>query len=104
MENLEVINSAAYLKASKSLAFKSQVIEKYTSIFRFLSRNNLISINPFSENGKVRDDLVVFKSDLTPIGFELFKKAIPAWQRSVDKSGNYDNVSSLEKALEKLKS
>ena len=104
MENFEVINIAAYLKASKSTTFKSQIIDQYTSIFTFLAENNLITIDPFDGDGKVRQDLVVMRSDLTFAGFELFKKAIPAWQRSVDRSGKYHDTSSLEKALAKLSS
>ncbi len=102
MNNFEIVNIPSYLNASKSKDFRSQIFQQYTSIFKFLYDKNLIKINPLNELGEVKEDLIVYKSDLTENGLELFKKAIPSWQRNVDRSGNYENISSLEKALAKL--
>lgn len=90
------------LSRNKSEAYQKQIIERYTAIMGFLWSKKLIKFNPFNDEGKLRLDLVVKKSDVTSECLELFKKAIPAWHSFVDKGGMVEDVSRLEKALAKM--
>lgn len=90
------------LSRNKSEAYQKQIIERYTAIMGFLWSKKLIKFNPLNDEGKLRLDLVVKKSDVTSECLELFKKAIPAWHSFVDKGGMVEDVSRLEKALAKM--
>jgi hypothetical protein len=43
------------------------------------------------------------KSNLTDEGFELFKNAVQGWLKFVDRGGNIENISRLEKGLAHLR-
>jgi hypothetical protein len=95
-------NVPIMVSRNKSKEYEHQVIARYTILMGFMKRHSLILKEPFDEAGNLKKDLIVKKSDVTENGLELFKKAVPAWHVYVDKGGNVENVSKLEKALEKM--
>jgi hypothetical protein len=53
----------------------------------FLKENNLITLEPFKDDGEVKDDLVLYSSDLTDLGNLLFKEYYPKWSAYIDRGG-----------------
>lgn len=95
-------NISIMVSRNKSKDYERQVISRYTVLMGFLKKHSLILKEPFDESGNLMTDLIVKKSDVTEKGLELFKKAVPAWHSYVDKGGDVENVTRLEKALEKM--
>lgn len=52
-------------------------------------------MEPFKENGSIKEDLVIHKSNLSDIGNELFKIYYPKWSNYIDRGGNIENVKIL---------
>lgn len=51
-----------------------------TALMRFLKKHDLfIGVEPFDEQGKLKTDTVLKKSNLTPEGQELFDIAVDGW-------------------------
>ncbi|MCX8712158.1 hypothetical protein J3U57_06910 [Gilliamella sp. B3464] len=78
-----------------------------TALMRFLKKHDLlIGVEPFDEQGKLKTNTIIKKSNLTPDGLELFKTAVDDWLASVDKTtaaNKYQNVSRLEQGLAKIR-
>ncbi|WP_373233282.1 hypothetical protein [Cohnella sp.] len=87
---------------SKNLDYKKSIIETSTSLLLFLKQQGMIADDPLDEYGALKLDFIVKESDLTSEGIELFKKAIPAWLRKLDRGGKPDDTSSLLVALEEI--
>jgi hypothetical protein len=102
-KNFLVWNLGSILKASKNVDYKNNVLAQCTVIFGFLKAHNLILIDPFDESGFLKQDLIIYRNDLTSVGLEMFKKAIPSWFKARDKDGNLDNLTILKKGIEKIK-
>ena len=68
-----------------------------------MDNNLLVGIDPFTESGAVKNDLIIRKSNVKAEGFELFKKPVQDWFKFIDKGGNPESVSHLVKGLEKLR-
>lgn len=93
------------LTRNKSTEWQNMITERSTALLLFLKKNNLlVNVDPFDTTGVLKPDTVIKKSNTTDEGLELFKKAIPSWEKYLDKGGSVDNLSILEKALEKIKS
>ncbi|MGN7356857.1 hypothetical protein ACTHPF_05780 [Paenibacillus sp. SAF-054] len=73
-----------------------------TVLMNFLVEHKLIVIEPFHENGSLKDDLVLRSSDLTDLGNEFFKVVFPKWSAYIDRGGDIQNTTVLLKGLEKL--
>ncbi|NIF22093.1 hypothetical protein [Candidatus Pantoea multigeneris] len=92
------------LSRNKSQEWRDIVLLRSGMLMRFLKTHNLlINVEPFDENGNVKDDLVIKKSHLTDDGLELFKKVIPGWSQYLDKGGDVNNINRLIKGLEKIR-
>ncbi|AJW65130.1 hypothetical protein VO54_03704 [Elizabethkingia miricola] len=88
---------------NKSRSYKESIIARSTALLLFLKNNNLISKDPIDENGNLKLDFIVKESDLTLEGLELFKKAIPSWMRGTDRGRDPEDISSLLRALGKIR-
>ncbi|UYZ82726.1 hypothetical protein MTZ49_08860 [Entomomonas sp. E2T0] len=95
-------NMPMLLSRNKSDDYQKRVIKSSTILLSFLKDNNLINIDPFNEQGYLKLDLVVKQSNLTDIGNALFVKIIPNWFKYIDKGGNAENITKLEKGLMEL--
>ena len=98
-----VFDVPTILGASKSISYKNQIEAQFTALFRFYTSKQLINIDCFDNNGKLKKDLIIKAKDLTPAGINLASKAVPSWFRARDKDNNYSNLSILEKSLQEQK-
>ena len=89
------------MSRNKSTEYQRQIVVRYTVLMSFLKVRGLIFKEPFDSDGNLKMDLVIKKSDATAQCLELFKKAVPAWHAYVDKGGDINNTSKIEKALAK---
>lgn len=88
---------------SKNLDYKKSIKESSTSLLVFLKEQGLITDDPLDEHGVLKLDFIVKESDLSPEGIELFKEAIPAWLRKLDRGINPEDTSFLLGALDEIR-
>jgi hypothetical protein len=91
------------LTRSKNKSYRERVKKNGKTLMKFLKDNGLILIEPFNESGELKEDLLVMQSNLTEEGNLLFKDAVVKWWKFLDKEGNPDNISILEKGLKKIR-
>jgi len=104
MENPSWYEFSPIIAASKNKGYRESVTKTNTSLMKFFVKNSLIKIDPFNESGIIRDDLEIFKNDLTKEGQYLFtSNAVYKWLNYIDRGGKIDNYSHLEKALNESK-
>jgi len=105
----EIWNLPYFLNRSKSKSYKEQVLRRHSIVMRFFVDNNLINPNPFDENGLIKPDLILYERDLSERGLKMlsiYHSKLPSvlkWFNYIDKGGKEDNVSHLQKGLEKIK-
>lgn len=102
MEDYIVECVATELLRSKSKEYKQQVIVIKSSLYSFLYQNNLLIKNPFHEDGTIKEDFVLMRSDLTEAGFMLYKKPVQNWYKARGNDGNFSNIEILKKGLQKI--
>jgi len=90
-------NYSTLLKRSKSRSYQLQVKELTKVLMTFLKDNSLINMDPFKEDGSIKEDLVIRKSNLTDIGNELFKIYYPRWSNYIDRGGEYRKCKDIRK-------
>ncbi|MNC48676.1 hypothetical protein D3C75_978070 [compost metagenome] len=73
-----------------------------TVLMNFLVEHKLIVIEPFQEDGSLKDDLKLRSSDLTDLGNEFFKEVFPKWSAYIDRGGDIQKITILLKGLNKL--
>ncbi|NGZ75913.1 hypothetical protein [Saccharibacillus alkalitolerans] len=91
------------LKRSKNLSYRKQVEETTLALLNFLLENELLLANPFNEDGSIKSDLVVRRSDLTETGDLLMKTYFPKWSAYIDRGGEVTRVNILSNGLKKLR-
>ena len=100
-------NLPMLLTRNKNKWWQDPIIQSSIALLGFLKKHELlIDVEPFDEQGNLKTDTVIKKSNLTPEGLELFKTAIPGWHNYLAKSTvptKYQNVIRLEKALAKIR-
>ncbi len=96
------------LSRNKSKQWKDDIIKSSTALLKFFNENSLlVGVKPFDEEGKLKLDAVIKMSNVTKDGLELFKKTVDGWYNYLSKStveNKYENISRLEKGLEKIRS
>lgn len=104
MVDLSLYNIPVLLSANKSDAYRDQIIRVSTVLLGFLKEHDLlVKAEPFGADGKVKEDFVLIMSNVTGDGLELFKKVVPGWSAYIDKGGEIENISRLEKGLQKIR-
>ncbi|KAA9002008.1 hypothetical protein FJU30_06935 [Affinibrenneria salicis] len=95
------------LSRNKGREWREMILKYTTSLMRFLSNHQLlVDVTPFDEDGRLKEDLLVRKSNVTAEGLALYKQVIPGWGRYLDRStveNKYENISRLEKGLAALR-
>lgn len=89
--------------ASKNKEYKAAVTKNCTALMSFLVRHNLLKINPFNESGSIKIDLILYDENFNDGAEKLFGKPVSNWFKYLDKGGNIDDVSILEKGLSAIK-
>ncbi|MDC5925967.1 hypothetical protein PPO04_06240 [Proteus mirabilis] len=56
-------NYSTLLKRNKSLSYREQIAKITKVLMIFLKENNLITLEPFKDDGEVKDELVLYSSD-----------------------------------------
>ncbi|AVI87436.1 hypothetical protein BTW15_28360 [Pseudomonas syringae pv. tomato] len=88
---------------NKNKDYQERVINELTVLLAFMKANNLFERDPFNSDGSLNKEFILKKSETTADGVEMFKKVIPGWFSYLDKGGNIDNITRLEKGLEKIR-
>lgn len=101
--NLPRFNYSTLLKRSKNLSYREQITKITIVLMTFLRDNELITLDPFNKDGSLKDDLVLYQSDLTDIGNILFKEYYPKWSGYVDRGGDVNNTKILTNGLKSLR-
>ncbi|MDF7437915.1 hypothetical protein [Proteus mirabilis] len=96
-------NYSTLLKRNKRLSYREKITKITKVLMIFLKENNLITLEPFKDDGEVKDELVLYSSDLTDLGNLLFKEYYPKWSTYIDRGGDVSNIKILNDGLNKLK-
>ncbi|TWT32405.1 hypothetical protein KOR34_41680 [Posidoniimonas corsicana] len=79
MDDFLIIDVGATLAASKQLSYKNSVRAMYQALAVFLQTNQLTTHALVNDDEQISDDLVIRRSDLTDVGFELIKGKLDYW-------------------------
>lgn len=102
--DLPLYDYQMFLNANKSKVYQERTNLRTKILVEFLLKNNLlINLNPYDKNNNIKTNLIIFSSNLSKDGFELFKKAVPNWYRAHDRGTPIEKVTILEKALAKIR-
>ena len=71
---------------------------------KFLVEHKLNVVEPFQEDGSLKEDLVQQSSDLTDLGNKFFKEVFPKWSAYIYRGGDIQKTTMLLKGLTKLTS
>ncbi len=100
-----VYSYPSLLNANKSKDYQDRICLRTKVLVDFLYQNNLlVNIDPYDGSGNVKEALVLFASNLTDDGLELFKKPVQNWLSAHDRGTKIEKITILEKGLAKIKS
>jgi len=92
------------LNRSNDIDYKEGIIKSTISLMNFLKKNDLlIGIDPFNEDGSIKENIVIRKSNLTDEGFQLFLKPVNNWWDALDRGTPPEKVTILENGLKKIR-
>jgi hypothetical protein len=63
----------------------------------------VVMVEPFKDDGSLKEDLILYSSDLTDVGNLLFKEYYPKWSSYIDRGGDVNNTKILNDGLNILK-
>ena len=93
----------AFISGSKDIDYQEAIKKMSLSLMKFLIENDLlVDINPFNQDGSVKKDLIIKKSNLTDEGFQLFVKPVNNWWNALDRGTSPEKVTILENGLKKI--
>ena len=94
----------AFISGSKDVDYQEAIKKMSLSLMKFLIENDLlVDINPFKQDGSVKKDLIIKKSNLTEEGFQLFVKPVNNWWNALDRGTSPEKVTILENGLKKIR-
>ena len=94
----------AFISGSKDVDYQEAIKKMSLSLMKFLIENDLlVNINPFNQDGSVKKDLIIKKSNLTDEGFQLFVKPVNNWWNALDRKTPPEKVTILENGLKKIR-
>ena len=94
----------AFISGSKDVDYQEAIKKMSLSLMKFLIENDLlVDINPFNQDGSVKKDLIIKKSNLTDEGFQLFVKPVSKWWDALDRGTPPEKVTILENGLKKIR-
>ncbi|GLR08559.1 hypothetical protein COO59_20365 [Mixta theicola] len=95
-------NYSTLLKRSKNLSYREQITKITTVLMSFLKENDLMKLDPFMDDGSLKDDLIIYSSVLAEPGNLLFKQYYPKWSAYIDRGGDINNTNLLKDGLKVL--
>lgn len=94
----------AFISGSKDVDYQEAIKKMSLSLMKFLIENDLlVNINPFNQDGSIKNDLIIKKSNLTDEGFQLFVKPVNNWWNALDRGTPPEKVTILENGLKKIR-
>ena len=94
----------AFISGSKDIDYQEAIKKMSLSLMKFLIENDLlVNINPFNQDGSIKNDLIIKKSNLTDEGFQLFVKPVNNWWNALDRGTSPEKVTILENGLKKIR-
>lgn len=94
---------AWHTKIQGNTETRDQTIERFYAIATFLQENGLTLEPPIREKSEIGDDFAIHTDNLTEEGYAFMKAAYDGWLTRIDGGMPSANVSSLEKALRKIR-
>ena len=92
------------LNRTNDIDYQEAIKKMSLSLMKFLIENELlVDINPFNQDGSVKKDLIIKKSNLTDEGFQLFVKPVNNWWNALDRGTSPEKVTILENGLKKIR-
>lgn len=93
------------LSASKSIEYKAQVLNASSVLLKFYKDNELLlkEVEPFNENGEIKEDFILKVSNVTKDGLDLYKDGVQKWYKYLNKNGNHENITHLQKSLSNIR-
>jgi len=95
-------NYQSMLRRSKNLTYRAQVTEMTGVLMQFLKDNGLIRSDPFDEDGSLKPDLIIRRSDLSDIGNSLIDQYFTKWSDFIDRGGEAKDTKILHSGLKKI--
>ena len=92
------------LNRSADEDYREDTIRMSIALMTFLKNNNLlVDIDPFNEDGSIKEDLIIRKSNVTDEGFQLFVKPVNNWWNALDRGTPPEKITILENGLKKIR-
>ena len=90
------------LNRSNDIDYKEGIIKSTISLMNFLKKNDLlVDIDPFNEDGSIKENIVIRKSNVTDEGFQLFVKPVNNWLNALDRGTPPEKVTYFGEWVEK---
>lgn len=102
MEDRLYADIATHIKRNKSKTYKESVIKNYSALLNFCLKEHLIEGDYFNDDGTLQENGIVYESNLTERGKNIFYNLMIKWFSYTDKTQKYDNIKMLEKYLTQL--
>lgn len=97
-------NHEEILERSSDSDYKENINKAAVFLVKFLIDNELlVNIIPFNEDGSIKKDLVIRKSNVTDEGYQLFVKPVNNWWNALDRGTPPEKVTILENGLKKIR-
>ncbi|MBF0751755.1 MULTISPECIES: DNA polymerase III [unclassified Pasteurella] len=103
MSNFILYDYAALLSANPNKWWQDYIINSTNILFKFLYKENLISVFPFDESGNVIENFILNSCDVDSACIELFRKSVPNWRKAHDRGTPIEKITILEKGLAKIR-
>ena len=75
--DITLFNFRTFWEANADEDYREDTIRMSIALMTFLKNNNLlVDIDPFNEDGSIKEDIIIRKSNVTDEGFQLFVKPV----------------------------
>ena len=102
--DMTLFNFQTFWEANSDEDYREGIIKSTISLMNFLKKNDLlIGIDPFNEDGSIKENIVIRKSNVTDEGFQLFVKPVNNWWNALDRGTPPEKVTILENGLKKIR-
>ena len=102
--DITLFNFRTFWEANADEDYREDTIRMSIALMTFLKNNNLlVDIDPFTEDGSIKEDIIIRKSNVTDEGFQLFVKPVNNWWNALDRGTPPEKVTILENGLKKIR-
>ncbi len=102
--DITLFNFQTFWEANTDEDYREDTIRMSIALMTFLKRNDLlVDIEPFNEDGSIKRDLIIRKSDVTDEGFQLFVKPVNSWWDALDRGTPPEKITILRNGLRRIR-